>query len=74
MNTTLNLIRAAAAASVLIVATPALADDGSTTAQTVTVDTGGHSTEATDRGGKDGGTDYAATDIALLNWLRGLMD
>ncbi len=74
MNTSLNLIRAAAAASLLMIASPALADDTTATDQAVTVATGGYSTDATDRGGKAENTDNSAGELAFLNWLRGLMD
>lgn len=58
--------------------TATLADDGSTSSQaagSVNTASGGHGTQATDRGGRPAPTgDLDISQGSLLDWLRALMD
>jgi hypothetical protein len=49
-------------------------EDATTTTQGVANEGGAYSVDATDRGGRETQDDAMAFEIALFDWLRGLMD
>ena len=78
MNTIRTIIAAAAVSGLMLGAASASATDATNDAnvtQQIGSSSGGYSTDATDRGGRPAPEDNAAqTGIAILDWLRGLMD